>query len=49
MATVTQSPEGNYLALTNINHPTNTNKQKIAPEIQGCGQSVTFFLPIFYS
>ena len=47
MATVTQSPEGNYLALTNINH--RTNKQKIAPEIQGCGQSVTFFLPIFYS
>ena len=40
MATVTQSPEGNYLALTNINHP--TNKTKILLQIQGCGQSVTF-------
>ena len=27
MATVTQSPEGNYLALTNINHRTNKTKK----------------------
>ena len=32
MATVTQSPEGNYLALPSINHRTNKTKKKQIPK-----------------